>query len=314
MTPSATPAVSVVIPAYGVTQYIAATIDSVLQQSFPHHEVIVVNDGCPDSGALEDVLRPYAGRIVYLRKENGGPSSARNAGLRLARAPLVTLLDGDDLLLPEYLAVQMDFMQRHPGTDVVYCNGWVFGDSAYAGRKVMDLSPSHGEVTFASLVSCRCSVMATVLARREALLSVGGFDESLRRAEDFDLWVRAAHAGLKIAYHETPLYRYRRRPSSLSTNEVAMRTSALEVLEKLAQTLTLTAAERAALELAEQRFRADVVYFRMTQALHSNDAAGALRAIGELQQSRWKLKYAVLGAGLRWAPRLTLRIADRRVR
>jgi len=308
------PAVSVIIPAYRVTAYISETIDSVLAQNFADYEVIVVNDGCPDSDALEHVLRPYLGRIVYLRKENGGPSSARNAGMRMARAPLVTLLDGDDLLLPDYLRVQTTFLEAHAETDVVYCNGLVFGDSDYAGRKVMDFSPSRGPVTFESLVSCRCSVMTTVLARKQALLGVGGFDEGLRRAEDFDLWVRLVHAGGRIAYHETPLFRYRRRPSSLSTDEVAMRQSALEVLEKLGRTLTLSAAEQTALARAAESFRTDVVYFRMTQALHRHDAPTARSALRELQKVRWKLKYALLGVALLCAPGLTLRLADRRVR
>jgi glycosyltransferase involved in cell wall biosynthesis len=309
-----TPAVSVIIPAYRVTAYISQTIDSVLAQNFADYEVIVVNDGCPDSDALEQALRPYLDRIVYVRKENGGPSSARNAGMRAARAPLVTLLDGDDLLLPDYLRVQTAFLEAHPDTDVVYCNGLVFGDSDYAGRKVMDFSPSRGPVTFESLVSCRCSVMTTVLARKQSLLGVGGFDEGLRRAEDFDLWVRLVHAGGRIAYHETPLFRYRRRASSLSTDEVAMRQSALGVLEKLGRTLTLSAAEQTALVHAAESFRTDIVYFRMTQALHRHDAPTARSALRELQKVRWKLKYALLGVALLCAPGLTLRLADRRVR
>jgi CDP-glycerol glycerophosphotransferase len=63
--------VSVIIPAYGVTQYIAGTLDSVFAQTYQDFEVIVVNDGCPDSAALEAALRPYRERIVYIRKENG---------------------------------------------------------------------------------------------------------------------------------------------------------------------------------------------------------------------------------------------------
>src|SRR5215470_4942220 len=212
------PAVSVIIPAYGVTLYIAEALDSVLAQTYTDFELIVVNDGCPDTAALEAVLRPYLDRIVYVKKENGGVSSARNAGIGVARAPLIALLDGDDAWMPDYLAVQTEFLRTHPQTDIVYSNGIVFGDSPLTGRLGMDLSPSHGEVNFESLVSCRCSVMTSVLARKAAILAVGGYDESLRRAEDFDLWVRAAHAGVKIAYHERLIYRYRQRSSGLSAD------------------------------------------------------------------------------------------------
>ena len=167
------PAVSVIIPAYGVTPYIAEALDSVFAQTFNDFELIVVNDGCPDSGALEAALRPYLDRIVYLKKENGGVSSARNAGIRVARAPLIALLDGDDAWTPDYLAVQTEFLREHPQTDIVYSNGVVFGDSPLAGRLGMDLSPSYGEVNFESLISCRCSVMTSVLARKAAILGVG---------------------------------------------------------------------------------------------------------------------------------------------
>ena len=147
------PAVSVIIPAYGVTAYIAEALDSVLAQTYTDFEIILVNDGCPDTAALEAVLRPYLDRIVYVKKENGGVSSARNAGIRVARAPLIALLDGDDAWTPDYLAVQTSFLREHPQTDIVYSNGVVFGDSRLAGCLAMDLSPSHGEVNFESLLS-----------------------------------------------------------------------------------------------------------------------------------------------------------------
>lgn len=314
MSSASTPAVSVIVPAFGVTPYIAEALDSVLAQTYSDYELIVVNDGCPDSSALEAVLRPYLDRIIYVKKDNGGCGSARNAGMRVARAPLIAFLDGDDTWTPEYLAVQTDFLRTHPQTDIVYSNGVVFGDSPLAGHELRDLSPSHGEVNFESLVSRRCSVVVSVLARKAAILAVGGFDESLRRVEDFDLWVRAAHAGAKIAYHERVIYRYRHRSSGLSADAVAMREAAVAVLEKLGRTLSLSADERAALTKARQEFRADICYFRMMHALRAKDAPGALSALRQLLRLRWTLKYALLVIGLRCVPQLTLRVADRRAR
>jgi glycosyltransferase involved in cell wall biosynthesis len=308
------PAVSVIIPAYGVAPYIAEALDSVLAQTYDDFELIVVNDGCPDTTALEAALRPYLDRIVYVKKENGGVSSARNAGIRTARAPLIALLDGDDAWTPDYLAVQTDFLRQHPQTDIVYSNGVVFGDSRLAGRLAMDLSPSHGEVNFESLVTCRCSVMTSVVARKAAVLAVGGWDESLQRAEDFELWVRAVHAGMKISYHKQVIFLHRHRNSGLSADPAAMRQGALAALEKFSRTLSLSAAEKSALAKAQQAFKADVTYYRMMDALHANDASAALSELRQLLQARWTLKYALLGIGLRCAPQLMLRIADRRAR
>jgi glycosyltransferase involved in cell wall biosynthesis len=308
------PAVSVIVPAYRVTSYIAEALDSVLAQTYTDFEIIVVNDGCPDTAALEAVLGSYSDRIVYVKKKNGGVSSARNAGMRVARAPLIALLDGDDAWTPDYLDVQTDFLRKHPQTDIVYSDGVLFGDSPLAGRLGMDLSPSHGEVNFESLVSCRCSVMTSVLARKAAIQAVGGWDENLQRAEDFDLWVRAAHAGIKISYHKRVIFRHRHRNSGLSADRAAMREAGLAALEKLSRTLSLSAAEKSALAKAQQAFRTDVIYYRMIDALNANDASAALRELRQLLQARWTLKFALLGIGLRCAPQLMLRIADWRAK
>lgn len=303
------PAVSVIIPAYGVTQYIAGTLDSVLAQTYRDFEVIVVNDGCPDSAALEAALRPYSERIVYLRKENGGVSSARNAGMRAARAPLIAMLDGDDAWLPDFLAVQTDYLRSHPDTDIVYCDGTIFGDTPLADRTLMEFSPSRGEATFESLVSLRCSVILTsVVARKAAILAVGGFDESLRRAEDFDLWLRAAHAGARISYHRGALFRYRQRATGLSADGIAMREAGLLALDKLARTLQLSASEQAALATGMQEYRADVSYLRMREAMRERDTQTALAAVRELLPVRRRMKFALLALALRWAPRLTMSV------
>jgi glycosyltransferase involved in cell wall biosynthesis len=304
------PAVSVIIPAYGVAQYIAGTLDSVFVQTYRDFEIIVVNDGCPDSAALEAALRPYRERIVYIRKQSGGVSSARNVGMRAARAPLIALLDGDDTWLPEFLAVQTDYLRSHPHTDIVYCDGTNFGDTPLANRTLMELSPSRGAVTFESLALFRCSViLGSVVARKAAILAVGGFDESLRRAEDFDLWLRAAHAGARISYHPRVLVRYRQRATGLSASGIAMREAGVLAFDKLARTLQLSASEQAAVTTGRQVYCADVSYFRMKEAMRRRDARMALAAVSELARYRWTVKFALLAFALRWAPRLTIRVA-----
>jgi glycosyltransferase involved in cell wall biosynthesis len=106
---SDTPAISVVIPAYKVAPFIDETLKSVFAQTFTDYEVIVVNDGSPDTEEFERAIKPYLDRIRYLKQENCGASVARNSGLLSARGEFVAFLDADDLWLPTYLEAQMKF-------------------------------------------------------------------------------------------------------------------------------------------------------------------------------------------------------------
>ena len=136
-------AVSVIIPAYNAAPFIAQTIESVLGQTFRNFEVIVVNDGSPDTAELERELQSYMDRIRYQTQPNAGPSSARNLGIREARGEFVAFLDSDDAWLPDYLATQMKILIADPSIDLLYSNGVVIGDVPYAGRDLTNAPSSH---------------------------------------------------------------------------------------------------------------------------------------------------------------------------
>src|SRR5881227_962875 len=121
-TPAEDTLVSVVIPAYNVGPLISETLDSVLAQHYRHFEIIVVNDGSPDTPALEAALAPYRDRITYIAQENAGPGAARNAGIERARGELIAFLDGDDIWLPECLTEQVARANADPGLAVVHAD------------------------------------------------------------------------------------------------------------------------------------------------------------------------------------------------
>ena len=110
------PLISVIIPAYNAASVIARTIDSVLSQTFTDFEILVVNDGSPDTPELEAVLESY--RIVYHKQENRGAGAARNVGVNNARGQFLAFLDADDYWLPNYLEAQMAVLQKS-GADAV---------------------------------------------------------------------------------------------------------------------------------------------------------------------------------------------------
>jgi glycosyltransferase involved in cell wall biosynthesis len=306
------PLVSVVIPAYNVAAYIGETLGSVFAQTFGDYEVIIINDGSPDTLELERVLAPFLERIVYLTQENGGAAVARNRGVQAARGEFVAFLDADDLWLPDYLAEQLEFV-RSGDYDLVYPDALLFGDSPLAGRTFMETAPSNGEVTFKSLISGQCNVITSgVVARRQLILDAGLFDEQLRNAQDFDLWLRLVRRGARAAYQRKVLLRYRFHENSLSGDALNRINRELRVLGKFESLPDLTTDERAVVAETTRRLRTEFELESGKLELSRGNFAEARAAFGRANQFRrsWKLGAARLL--LRVAPRVLQKIYVRR--
>jgi glycosyltransferase involved in cell wall biosynthesis len=311
--PVSHPSVSVIVPAYNTAPYIAETIASIRAQTFTDYEIVVVNDGSPDTPALEAALAPYRDHIHYIVQENRGLSGARNTGIAAARGAFIALLDSDDVWEPDYLARQIDVLTRED-LDVVYPNAVNFGDPMRAGRMFMDAHPSTGAVTFESLVTQQCNVMVSVLARREALIGAGLFDETLRSSEDFDMWLRVLDGGWRIGYHREPLVRSRLRPESLSANAISMCQHIVRVLDKAARNMTLTPAQAALVAARRADFTALLRLHEGKRAFFAGDHKEALQALGEANARLRRTKIAVAIVLLRIMPGLLLRAYDARDR
>src|SRR6185503_11618935 len=198
------PLVSVIIPAFMVADFIEETISSVLNQSVGNYEIIVINDGSPDTNALERNMARFADKVSYIKQPNRGAGAARNAGLRLARAEFVAFLDGDDLWLPNFLEEQLTLIKSGGGFDMVYADAINLEGSTHSKTTNMDMNPSDGPVTMEALISGRCNVVtSSVVARRQAIIDIGLFDEVFPNSQDFDLWLRLAKEGARITYKKT---------------------------------------------------------------------------------------------------------------
>ncbi len=215
------PAVSVIMPAYGVADLVGEALASLQRQGFADWEAIVVDDGSPDDVA--GALAAFAGdaRIRLLRTDNRGVAVARNRGIAAARAPLIAFLDGDDAYEPDYLAVMVDAI-ADPGVGLVSCDATIVGQVAMAGQLFSARTAQVPPVTLARVLSRTFNVFTAAMVRRDAVTAVGGYDPGMRTAEDFDLWVRILEAGWRASYVARPLVRYRRRPGSLSSDRTGM--------------------------------------------------------------------------------------------
>src|SRR5918999_2458867 len=127
--------ISVIIPAFRAAGYIADTLASVFSQSYADIEVILVNDGSPDTPRLIDAIRPWRDRLVYLEQDNAGAGAARNAGIAAAKGEFLAFLDADDRWLPGFLESQVRFLERHPHCDMVYADARLIGDTPLAGKR-----------------------------------------------------------------------------------------------------------------------------------------------------------------------------------
>ena len=135
---AARPAVSVIIPAYRASGDIAVALDSVFAQTFPHFEVIVINDGSPDTAELEAALEPYRSRLRYIVQPNRGAGAARNTGIRAARGRYLAFLDADDRWHRDFLRRQTWLLDACADCDLVYTDASISGDTPLAGRRFME--------------------------------------------------------------------------------------------------------------------------------------------------------------------------------
>lgn len=220
--------VSVIIPVYNAQSFIARAVDSVLRQTHPVAEIIVVNDGSTD-GTLA-ALAPFDGRIRVITTPNRGVSSARNAGFLASTSGLIAYLDADDEWHEDKLARQIAFLAQHPGTGLCCCD-YVTDDGA--GRK----SDGHfarvakyggGGVAQWSRDPLRALIhgnfvgtASTVLARRSVLNAAGPFNKRYRQAEDYDLWIRCAQS-TRFAIMSDVLLTKTGHESNLTNNQIEM--------------------------------------------------------------------------------------------
>ena len=223
--------VSVIIPSYNSARYLEKAINSVLSQTYPHIEIIVIDDGSVDN--TYEVLCPYQGRIIYRHKENGGPASARNYGLTKAKGEYIAFLDADDYWLPEKLKIQIDFMRSNPDIDLVHANSWIDdGKSELYPIFVHDKPPS-GEV-FKHLFLSNHICNLTVVVRHECMNRYR-FDErdELIGCEDYELWLRIS-LNHKIAYIDETVAVYRIHNTNISS-EIKNIKGQLFILENIYQ-------------------------------------------------------------------------------
>ncbi|HYA45480.1 MAG TPA: glycosyltransferase, partial [Acidimicrobiales bacterium] len=179
---------------------------------------------------LAERLAAIDPRVRVVRKANGGVSSARNAGLAAAQGELFCFLDADDMLLPDKLRRQVEFLQLFPSCDLVFSDYYV-GDSRLVPYALSCRSPPLIPLPEVFVYLNWFGPPFTPLLRRSLQERVGGFDETLRSAEDWDYWLRASRSGT-FSYQPGPSGVYRQHPNQAIKNHERMRSYQGQVIDK----------------------------------------------------------------------------------
>lgn len=266
------PLVSVVIPVYNGEAYLLRAIDSVLEQTYGHVEAVVVNDGSTDaSGEVAESAAQRDARVKVVHTVNMGLSAARNNGMRQATGEMFGFLDADDWILPHKLATQVEALNRHPEADLVYGDYELYNE---ADQSFWPLRRGEPPRPFAEILAYRNWFAVTVpILRRRLADRVGGFDETLRAAEDWDYWYRCAQVA-QFVYLPGIVAVYRQHAGQMHRDRARMREVHRRFVEK---------------NLAHdpRKVRAATAFYHREEAKHAKAEGRYLRVLDHLLRMVW---------------------------
>jgi len=278
------PVFSVVIAAHNAVRTLPSTVRSVLAQTRPDFEIIVVDDGSTD-GTGEALRSVSDDRIVYVRQTNQGPAAARNTGVRHAVGDYICLLDSDDLWLPDYFETMAAALEADPGAGLAYTDAWKLDDVTRRVRRTTTMHAQHPperppqerETLLLALLE-RNFVFTSATIRRRVLEEVGGF-RTFTRSEDYELWLRIAASGARFVNSGKVLAVYRHRPGSRMRDQLAMVRGRIEIFEHVLATYDLNAAHRSVLERRLSAAKQELVTITTADTAPTEAPAGRLRRL-----------------------------------
>jgi len=268
--------VSVIIPCYKQAGFLTDAIESVLGQTHPHIEVIVIDDGSPDD--TSDVASRYPG-VRCIRQENQGLSAARNTGIRESEGEFLVFLDADDRLTPKALESGVQHLRQCPSAAFVagkHRNISIDGSPRPTMQKP-HIDRDHYVELLRAYIGIACP--ATVMYRRAVFDDVHGFDTTVNAASDYDLYLRIARK-FAISFHTDIVAEYRQHGDSMSNNHQLMSNHVAKVLESQLKEVSGNRrheeACRTGIKVFQHAYRTTIIMDRMQSSARKQDWRGAL--------------------------------------
>jgi glycosyltransferase involved in cell wall biosynthesis len=303
------PSFSVIIAAYEAAGTVGGAVASALHQTYPPLEVIVCDDGSTDD--LDGALAPHRASITMLRKANGGEASAKNAAARAASGDFVVILDADDVFLPQRLEKLAALAVQRPQLDILTTDAWLEHDGRPFRRCYTPDWPFAYEDQRAEILR-RNFVFGLAAVRRRALLDAGGFDESIARTTDWDLWIRLILRGAEAGVVMEPLARYRVRRESLSADRIGMRRGAVTTLRKARADPALRAGDVPILDASVGIYERELRLLEGRSALIEPSPGVRRRMLGLARDGGLPVRARALALLAALAPRSAGRVQRRR--
>jgi len=262
-----TPLVSVIIPTFNRADWLAESIGSVLEQTYPHLELIVVDDGSTDH--TSEVVQGFGNALTYRCGAHRGVSAARNRGVQASQGSLIAFLDSDDMWRPGKVAVQVALLQQQPEVEVCYTDEiWI--------RHGVRVNPKQihqkytGRLFEPSLPRCIISP-SSIMLRRSLWERLGGFDERLPACEDYDLWLRMTVRVPVTLIPEPLIVKRGGHADQLSRSTPLLDRYRIIALDKLLRTALTVPQRRAVLAMLMQK--CDIVARGAAKRQHMHRAA-----------------------------------------
>lgn len=236
------PLVSVIVPAFNAEHYIEETLRSIVSQTYEQVEICVVDDGSTDKTAT--IVARFGSRVRYFRQANsGGCAAPRNTGIAGCSGSYLTFIDADDIMPPERIERQVEFLQKNPEVGIVFCDYRNFGTTGLDESTHFQACPRFSRLLDAreeAIVANACIYLAdenfgisgSFMLQRELLSKVAGFDVTLKACEDFHFYYRLARVSPAGVINHVGLLR-RLHGSNMSANNFRMLTEKIKCLSKL---------------------------------------------------------------------------------
>jgi teichuronic acid biosynthesis glycosyltransferase TuaG len=216
--------VSIIMPAYNAEKYIAESIESVINQSYPNWELLIIDDGSTDR--TKDLVEQFLlidTRIFYYYQSNAKQGKARNLGIEKSKGELLAFIDSDDLWLENKLEIQVKEIDEKK-VDLVFCDSFIFNDDDSQNcQKKVDVETRYyaGEDAIQLFIECNRIPILTVVAKKSVIVATGGFieDNIVQYGEDYHLWLKLLLTGSVFYSTDLVLAKYRVHSESVTMQD-----------------------------------------------------------------------------------------------